>query len=430
MRSPITGLRHRLPLTLVTLLALTVGGAMTFHLFQRQLSRAWFAFAVHPDLVRAVERSRDDQKALARLDPAGEPGYRQRFSEAQTLLARLQVLELSRRELVRRYEVALLAVVAGVVLVAGTVYAVRQGRQEGRLARLQVALADLAAGRPDVRLPDRRRDLIGRIGRMVERASRVMARDRRRLASLENLSAWQEAARRHAHEMRTPLAAARLELARVRDLAEGIDGPSRGELVRLHESLEQELDRLTAFTAGFTGFARLPQPTLVRRDLPALVAELAALFAGAWPELTLRVVPAAAPLPVLVDAEMLRQVLVNLADNAALALREAGRRGTLTLSCAALEEPGGGTALLVTDDGPGVSPELRERIFEPYVSSRRAGEGMGLGLAISRKILLDHGGDLELVGGSEADAAGGEGAARRGGAAFRLLFPPLPGAPA
>jgi signal transduction histidine kinase len=119
-------------------------------------------------------------------------------------------------------------------------------------------------------------------------------------------------------------------------------------------------------------------------------------------------------------------VLVNLADNAALALREAGRRGTLTLSCVAADEPGG-VALVVADDGPGVAPELRDRLFEPYVSSRRAGEGMGLGLAISRKILLDHGGDLELVPSEEptppAIGAGHLG----GGATFRLLFPPVPG---
>ncbi len=53
----------------------------------------------------------------------------------------------------------------------------------------------------------------------------------------------------------------------------------------------------------------------------------------------------------------------------------------------------------VADDGPGVAPEIRGRIFEPYTTTRKIGEGMGLGLAICRKILLDHGGDLELVGG-------------------------------
>jgi C4-dicarboxylate-specific signal transduction histidine kinase len=64
----------------------------------------------------------------------------------------------------------------------------------------------------------------------------------------------------------------------------------------------------------------------------------------------------------------------------------------------------------VSDDGPGIAREIRPRLFEPYITTRPIGEGMGLGLAISKKILLDHGGDLELVP-----------AAR--GAAFRLTLP-------
>jgi len=80
----------------------------------------------------------------------------------------------------------------------------------------------------------------------------------------------------------------------------------------------------------------------------------------------------------------------------------------VAFSITALDE---GVALDVEDDGPGVLPEIRGRLFEPYTTSRKIGEGMGLGLAISRKILLDHGGDLELLRTSEA------------GTVFRLLFP-------
>jgi signal transduction histidine kinase len=73
-------------------------------------------------------------------------------------------------------------------------------------------------------------------------------------------------------------------------------------------------------------------------------------------------------------------------------------------------EAGRGAFLDVTDDGPGLAPEIRSRVFEPYATTRRVGEGMGLGLAIAKKILLDHGGDLELVASSGA------------GATFRLTF--------
>jgi len=368
-----------LRVTLLTILALVAAAALVFQAFQRQLSGAWFAFGVHPDVLTLIDRSLEDQKHLARFDPANAAAYRRRFEEVRELQTHFKVLAYNRQEIVERYEETLLGVVAGIVILAGSVYAWRQSRQESRAA----------------------------------------ARDRRRLASLENLSAWQEAARRHAHEMRTPLTAARLELIRMRPLLED------EQLIHLQESVVQEIDRLGRFTRGFTSFARLPRPAPARHDLGRLVGELTDLFASAWPELTLRFDPPGKTYEVLVDPEMLRQVLVNLCDNSALTLRERGRTtgertGTATFSLTALEEGGdlrGLIALDIADDGPGIPPEIRGRLFEPYTTSRPIGQGMGLGLAISRKILLDHGGDLELLRTSEA------------GTTFRLLFPRPPRPP-
>jgi C4-dicarboxylate-specific signal transduction histidine kinase len=401
-----------LRVTLFTLLALVAAAALVFQAFQRQLSGAWFAFGVHPDILTLIDRSLEDQKRLAHADPEHAAAYRRRFEEVRALQTHFKVLAYNRQEIVERYEQTLLGVVSGIVVLAGSGYALRQIRQESRLARLQRALSDLSAGRMDIQVGESRRDLIGRIAAMVETTSRVMARDRRRLASLENLSAWQEAARRHAHEMRTPLTAAKLELTRMRSLLEEEDAPeARAELAHLQESVVQEIDRLGRFTQGFTSFGRVPQPVPARHDLGRLVGDLTDLFAAAWPELTLRSDPPDRPFEVLVDPEMLRQVLVNLCDNTAMALRERGRgAGTVTFSLSAVEE---GIVVDVADDGPGVPPEIRGRLFEPYTTSRRIGEGMGLGLAISRKILLDHGGDLELVRTSET------------GTVFRLLFPRL-----
>lgn len=402
---------------LLTFLALVVSAALVFQFFQRQLSGAWFTFGAHPDVLELIDHSLEDQKRLARLDPAGSPAYRRQFEKVQALQARFQVLRYNRQAIVDRYEYALLGLFSGIILLAGAGYTVRQLRQERRLVRLQAALADLAAGRTDISLGAsrgrRRGDLIGRIGAMVERASRVMARDRRRLASLENLSAWQEAARRHAHEMRTPLTAARLELARMRELlevhGEG-EGERREELLQVRESLDHDLERLGRFTEGFTSFGRLPRPKLRRRDLADLTGEFVDLFASAWPNLSLELRRAPAPpggFQVDVDPEMLRQVLVNLCDNSALAIGKG--QGRMVLHVA--EAEGMGVALNVADDGPGIAEEVRPRLFEPYTTSRPVGEGMGLGLAISRKILLDHGGDLELLASSAS------------GTTFRLLFP-------
>ena len=105
---------------------------------------------------------------------------------------------------------------------------------------------------------------------------------------------------------------------------------------------------------------------------------------------------------------MVRQVLANLAGNSALAFGANG--GTITFT---LQRDGAHHLLNVSDDGPGIAPEILGRLFEPYTTSRAPGEGMGLGLAISKKIMLDHGGDLDHVDATPR------------GATFRLTFPAM-----
>ena len=99
---------------------------------------------------------------------------------------------------------------------------------------------------------------------------------------------------------------------------------------------------------------------------------------------------------------MLRQVLVNLCSNSA----GAGAQHVAFW----IAKNGARVLLDVRDDGTGVPPALRARVFDPYVTTRKIGEGMGLGLSISRKLMLDHGGDLVLLDTSEK------------GTVFRLTF--------
>lgn len=405
-----------------TLIALLVASTVTVAAVQEQLTGSWLAFGVHPDVLAAVEHSLEDQKELARLDPRAEGEYRRRFTALETLRGRLRILAHSRERILGRYGLLLAGALGLVVATAGGVTVARRRRDAARLERLGQALADLCAGRTDLDLGDPGRDVIGRVAAMVEDTSRVVALDRRRLEQLENLSAWQEAARRHAHEMRTPLTAARLEVERLRDLSRG---SFRDPLSRAADNLSRELARLAEFTRGFAEFARLPRPRLARLELGGLVAEMAHGFGEAWPGMTLEVRPGLdGPWWVAADRDLLVQVLVNLADNAA----QAGA-GRLEITLAAVPfADGPGVRLTVRDDGPGVPPELVPRLFEPYVTTRPAREGLGLGLAISKKILLDHGGELEY--GVERDCraeleAGGEHTGEPGGAVFRLELPAL-----
>ena len=239
--------------SLATFASLGMAALLVFHLFQREIAGSWLAFGVHPQVLAELESSLADQKRLARAEPDREAEYRRRFGRIEALLGNLRVLSLSRGEIARRYELALSGLLVATLAGVAGAHAWRQAREGRRLERLRLALGDLAAGRTDLVVGVSGRDPVGRVAGMVEEASRTMAKDRRRIASLENLSAWQEAARRHAHEMRTPLTAARLELDQLGRL---IEAPEAAHLVT---SVEQEIDRLEKFTRSFATFARLPR---------------------------------------------------------------------------------------------------------------------------------------------------------------------------
>ncbi|MCP3958501.1 MAG: hypothetical protein GY719_11665 [bacterium] len=396
----------RASLTALSFMLLSAG--LVFHFFQTRLTGPLLAFGAHSEVLDQLHASLDDQRRLAASDPDNEGLYHQRFDDTSTLVRRLRILEHSRGAIERRYDQMLLFVFAGTVLLVIGGVVMRQSRHESRLGRLQTALADLAGGRTDIEIGERRRDVIGRIATMIERTSRIMARDRRRLAALENLSAWQESARRHAHEMRTPLTGARLELSRLDSLLADEPLAHPDEVHEATRSVMQELERLGRFTQEFTSFARVPRPRLELQDLAGLTDELVQTFEAAWPNLALCAetrVPEGERFEAALDRDMVRRVLVNLCDNSALALGD--RRGTVTLSLVAGAEH---VHLDVADDGPGVDERIRTRLFEPYTTTRSIGHGMGLGLAISKKILLDHDGDLELLASSGT------------GATFRLTF--------
>ncbi len=397
----------------VTVCGMLLAAAAVLWLFEREISGPWFRLGVHPEITAALVQAMDDQKRLARFEPQNADKYRARFENTRALLNHLDILDYNRVRITRRWELIVLAAVGGVLALAGGAHLLRQGRQDVRLERLRLALVSLSAGEEDLAIDDRGRDTLGRIAGMIEETSRVMARDRKRLAYLKNLSVWQETARRHAHEMRTPLTAARLELSRLQQLLPADPSGTHEETRQAAVSVGEELERLGKFTQQFTSFARLSLPRPAVHDLGPVVEEFATTFAAAWPNLTLRYEPPGKILPAALDRDLLRQVLVNLCDNSSLAIRSARGEsaetpGTVTLRPGETEA---GVVLDVTDDGPGIPPDIRSRVFEPYVTTRRVGEGMGLGLAISKKILLDHGGDLEVLSSSGA------------GTTFRLTVP-------
>jgi len=204
------------------------------------------------------------------------------------------------------------------------------------------------------------------------------------LAQAEKRAAWQEVARRMAHEVKNPLTPIQLTaqrlLKRSREGRLDPDTVSEGA-----ETILAEVASLSRLVDSFSRFAKLPAPQPRPCDAAELLRQVDALYRPAHPGIQWDCALPEGPLAVVWDGDMVKRALINFVDNAVGALAGAGR---IRL---AAEAEGEQIRLSVEDDGPGVPEADRERLFEPYFSTKR--KGTGLGLAIARRIAEDHGGE-------------------------------------
>jgi len=217
------------------------------------------------------------------------------------------------------------------------------------------------------------------------------------IAKVERMEAWREVARRIAHEIKNPLTPIQLSAERLRRQLGprlGNDGALLEECTRIIIGEVEDLKRLVN---EFSAFARMPHLNPVPGDLNALASEALASFQAAHPQVDF-VVSLEADLPKIgIDRESLKRALVNLLDNgvgAATAVNHNGDRPRIDL-ITALDLTNGVVVLEVRDNGAGISPALRGRIFEPYFSTKKG--GTGLGLAIVSAIVTDHHGYLRVA---------------------------------
>jgi nitrogen fixation/metabolism regulation signal transduction histidine kinase len=274
---------------------------------------------------------------------------------------------------------------------------------------LAAGAARVAGGDLSTRVEARAGAEVGALVTAFNGMTEDLQRTRERAAVAERVAAWREVARRLAHEVKNPLTPIAMAIETLRD-ARAADSPLVDELFETSSTtILAEVARLKRIVDEFSRFARLPAPALGPVDLPDLAESLLALHGAAGDGTLRRELDPATP-AVRADRDQVVQVLVNLLDNARAA---AGAAGTVVVRVG--PTPEGGAFLEVEDDGPGIAAADRERIFEPYFTTK--GAGTGLGLPIARRIAEEHGGRLEV-----ASAPGR-------GARFRLTLPPTgPGA--
>jgi nitrogen fixation/metabolism regulation signal transduction histidine kinase len=328
------------------------------------------------------------------------------LEEARELAEAMQGAEALRAGIERSYALAFGLLLGAWALAAGLAGTLLARRTTRRIAALVEAVRELARGNLRVQVEDRgAADEVAQLSRAFNAMVNEVREGRDRIVYLEKISGWQEVARRLAHEIKNPLTPIQLAFQQLE--ARGAALPARDPdfarlLAEAGEIVREEIGTLQRLVDEFSGFARLPE---VRAE-PADLAEFVEDFRRTSPleGADLEVAAPGGPLPVSLDRALMRRVLANLCRNAVEAARPERARVRLELS-----RRGNQALLVVEDRGPGLPAAGRERLFDPYFTTRP--EGTGLGLAVVRKIVLQHGGDV-----AAADRPGG-------GARFTVALP-------
>jgi nitrogen fixation/metabolism regulation signal transduction histidine kinase len=283
-----------------------------------------------------------------------------------------------------------LAIVLATVLARGT---------SRPLAELAHAFERVAAGERGTRVSPRGalelRSLAESFNRMTERLEAA----REAVLRSEREAAWRDVARKLAHEFRNMLTPMQLSLQLIESELDTLTGPQREAMSEGLKSALREVDHLKRLAEQFSQYARLPEPRFEAIDL----SEVARAAATPSPGAAIVTRAASKPVPVRGDPLLLSRAISNLLLNAI----EASPAGS-TVEVHTAAENGHGV-IEILDRGGGLPPEVAPRLFEPYVSTKQ--RGSGLGLSLTRDIARQHGGEVTLE-----DRPGG-------GARARLVLP-------
>ena len=356
----------------------------------------------HVDYLR-----RQDNGVLAYTRDLG--GIRMEQLSTELRQTRQLVESIEGRDLRRGFTLTLLLLLgaAWLVSLAPLVFIARRISQP--IQQLTEGLTDFAAGDWSRRLETGRdpgtppRDEVGRAVEAFNHMADQLRRSRDRLVYLTQMASWQSLARKTAHEVKNSLTPIRLT---VEEIAARQPAPDRAFMDQAVRIVVAEIETLERRLRAFSELASEPPVTPEVLDVNALVTERVSLLKLAHPETTYSLKLYAQSPRVQAGADLVKGVLTNLLENAAEA---AGSGGTVLTETRAYGEH---VEIDVHDSGPGISDHASATLFEPTISFKR--HGMGLGLSIARKNALLSGGDLALIPGE------------LGGAGFRLTLPRLP----
>jgi two-component system nitrogen regulation sensor histidine kinase NtrY len=265
-------------------------------------------------------------------------------------------------------------------------------RISGPISDLTRATLRVAEGDLDARVEAASQDELRKLVEAFNKMARDLDRQRRDLERSNRLAAWAEMARQVAHEVKNPLTPIQLSAEHLRRVWYDRSEDFAATLETCTQTILKQVRILRGMVTEFSAFARPPAPELQSEDPAAMVAQAVEPYASALPpqvELSLELEPGVPR--VRADRRLLERGIVNLVENALQAVGDKGRIRVL------LRAEGARVVIEVRDSGPGIDPEIRDRVFEPFFSTKTSGSG--LGLALVKKIAEDHGGGVALESG-------------------------------
>jgi two-component system, NtrC family, nitrogen regulation sensor histidine kinase NtrY len=373
-----------------------------------------------PEAVRAFWESGDPERFVLsgpggdhvdylRRDGAGVQTYRRdlrgvRMDELSTQFRETRELvgSLQSRDLRRGFTLTLLLLLAVVWVVSLAPLVFIAHRISRPIKQLTAGLTDFAAGDWSRRIDTDRDDEVGRAVTAFNDMAEQLRQSRERLVHLTQMASWQSLARKTAHELKNSLTPIRLTVEEM--LARHPATTDRAFMDQASQIVVGEIESLERRVRAFSEFATEPPVNPETLDLNALVAERVALLQPAHARTTIRLKADERRPRAWADADLVKGILTNLLQNAAEA---AGPGGAVT-AVTTIED--GRPVVEVHDSGPGVSPDTAGTLFEPTITFKK--QGMGLGLSIAKKNALLSGGDITLVTGA------------LGGAAFKVTLAP------
>lgn len=345
-------------LLLSTIIVMTVLPLVTASYFLNHALQTSLNLGFNPQVSRALDIGSSSLKTLKNLDPTHQPRYREDFETIESLQR-----VYSNSSWVKASILSSLEIYFGLGVAIAVV--------------LSVIVATLLARN---------------ISRSYRATFNELLTQREKVRYMEEMSSWQELARVLAHEIKNPLTPIEVLVTSLsKSFLSKTHDEFKVQLSQTQTMIGEELEQLKRTVSRFSDFAKLPQVQLIEANPAQIIAQHLPAIAASFETAEIRVQASAGVegLHARMDTALFRNVLMNIVRNAVEA--NPARRVRIQLNVTSTER---WIEIALANDGDPVPSNLAPRIFDPYVSGKNSKDNMGLGLAIVRKIILEHGGDI------------------------------------